>query len=94
MSETRPVACTLKPSDLQHRGAAWRKLWATGLLDRRRVPGGIRLSAGAGAEATLLQLIDLERECCPWIDYAVDGGTVTLTAEGDGESVLAGMFLP
>ncbi len=40
-----------------------------------------------------MDLIDLERECCAWIDYAVEGSSVTLTAEGDGEAVLAGMFL-
>ena len=76
------------------RGAAWRKLWASGLLTRERVPGGIRLSAEPGATRALMDLIDLERECCAWINYAVEGSAVTLTAGRVGEAVLARMFLP
>ena len=92
MSDPRPIACTLTPSELKDRGTAWRKLWESGLLHRDRVPGGIRLKAEPGAEEALLQLVDLERECCAWIDFAVDGSTVTMTAGAEGEPVLAGMF--
>ena len=66
----------------------------SGLLNRDVVPGGIRLSAAPGAAAALIELIDLERECCAWIHFEVsDGSIVTLTADGAGETVLAGMFL-
>ena len=65
----------------------------SGLVQRERVPGGIRLSAAPGAVAALIELIDMERECCAWIDFDVkDGSVVTLTAEADGEAVLDGMF--
>lgn len=65
----------------------------SGLVRREVVPGGIRLSAAPGAAAALVELTDLERECCPWIHFEVDGGSiVTMTAEGGGEAVLAGMF--
>lgn len=65
----------------------------SGLVKRDRVPGGIRLSAAPGAAAALIQLVDLERECCAWINFEVSEGSVaTLTAEGAGEAVLAGMF--
>lgn len=86
--------CTLSASELKNRGAAWRKLYGSGLLTRKRVPGGIRLRAEAGAAEALMQLIDLERECCAWINYEATGSTVTLTASGEGEHVLAGMFAP
>ena len=40
-----------------------------------------------------MQLIDLERECCAWIHFEVsEGSAATLTADGAGEAVLAGMF--
>jgi hypothetical protein len=94
MTEARPIVCTLTRADLRDRGAAWRKLFASGLINRDRVPGGIRLQAQPGAIDALYKLIDLERECCAWIDYNVDSTGATLTAEGDGEGVLAGMFLP
>jgi hypothetical protein len=40
-----------------------------------------------------MQLVDLERECCAWIDYDVAGSVVTMTAAGEGEAVLAEMFI-
>jgi len=93
MAETPAIACTLSASDLVDREGAWRKLLGSGLVKRDRVPGGIRLSAAPGAAEALIQLIDLERDCCAWINFDVsDGSVATLTAEGDGEAVLAGMF--
>lgn len=94
MANPRPIMCTLTAADLRDRGAAWRKLLASGLIKRDRVDGGIRLRAEPGAVHALHLLIDLERECCAWIDYEVDPTGASLTAEGDGEAVLAGMFLP
>ena len=87
--------CTLSAFELNDRAAAWRKLLGSGLVQRDRVPGGIRLRAEPGAQAALIALIDLERECCAWINFELsDGSFVTLTAGGEGEAVLAGMFLP
>jgi hypothetical protein len=92
----QPIVCTLSASDLRDRGAAWQKLLGSGLVQRERVPGGIRLTAAPGAAASLMELVDLERDCCAWMQFAVSGGSdgavVTLTADGDGEAVLAGMF--
>jgi hypothetical protein len=93
MDETPPIACTLSASDLKDREGAWRKLIGSGLVQRDPVRGGIRLSAAPGAAEALTELIDLERECCAWIHFEViSGSVVTLTADGDGEAVLAGMF--
>jgi hypothetical protein len=94
MAETPPIACTLSSSELNDREGAWKKLLGSGLVERDLVPGGIRLRPSTGAATALIDLIDLERECCPWIQFDVgDGSVVTMTAEGDGEAVLAGMFL-
>jgi hypothetical protein len=94
MADTPPIACRLSADDLRDREGAWKKLLGSGLVKRDRVPGGIRLSSAPGAVAALIELIDLERECCAWIHFDVsDGAVVTLTAEGDGEAVLAGMFV-
>lgn len=66
----------------------------SGLVRRDLVPGGIRLRAAPGAAAALIELVDLERECCAWIHFDVsEGSVVTMTAHGAGEAVLAGMFL-
>jgi len=93
MAENPAIACTLSAADLEDRETAWNKLLGSGLVRRDRVPGGIRLSAAPGAAEALIQLVDLERECCAWINFDVSEGSVaTLTAEGDGEAVLARMF--
>jgi hypothetical protein len=93
MVEARPIACTLTASELKDRAGAWNKLLGSGLVERAVVARGIRLTPAPGAADALIQLIDLERECCAWIDFEVGAGSVvTLTAEGDGEAVLAGMF--
>jgi hypothetical protein len=94
MAETPPIACTLSSSELNDREGAWKKLLGSGLVERDLVPGGIRLRPATGAATALIDLIDLERECCRWIQFDVgDGSVVTMTADGDGEAVLAGMFL-
>jgi len=93
MAERLPIACTLSPSELKDREGAWRKLLGSGLVEREPVPGGIRLRPAPGAATALLDLIDLERECCAWISLEVgEGSAVTLTAGGEGEAALAGMF--
>ncbi len=94
MADTPPIACTLSAADLEDREAAWKKLMGSGLVERYTVPGGVRLHAAPGAVDALIDLVDLERECCAWIHFEVlERSVVTMTAEGDGEAVLAGMFL-
>jgi hypothetical protein len=94
MAESPPIACTLATADLNDREGAWRKLMASGLVQREIVPGGLRLTAAPGAAVALTELIDLERECCAWIEFEVtEGSVVTLTAPDEGEAVLAGMFV-
>ena len=90
-----PIACTLTPSEMQDREAAWRKLLGSGLVERSSLPEGVRLRAAPGAADALMQLIDLERECCAWIRFQVsDQFTVTLGADGEGRAVLDQVFLP
>lgn len=92
MADNPPIACTLSPDDLRDREGAWRKLMGSGLVKRDVVTGGIRLSAAPGAAAALLELVELERECCAWIQFEVSDAAVTMTAAGDGEAVLTEMF--
>ena len=99
MNESQPIVCTLTAADLADRERAWTKLLASGLVHRDRIPGGIRLRAAPGAGPALVELIDLERECCAWIQFEVAQDPVTgttdvaLTADADGQTVLVGMFV-
>src|SRR5258708_18075199 len=93
MADTPPIVCTLSAADLEDREGAWVKLMSSGLVVRDVVPGGIRLTPAAGAAAALIDLIDLERECCAWIRFDVRGhSVVTITAEPNGEAALPQMF--
>ena len=89
----KPIACSLSDSEQVARSAAWQQLLQGGQVERVRVAGGIQLRATPAAARTLRELIDLERECCAWISFDVDSdSTITLTAPGDGEEVLAHLF--
>jgi hypothetical protein len=87
-----PIACSLSAADLVERQRLWRELLDTSLLARESIPGGLRLTVRPGAGPQLHALIDLERDCCPWIRFAVNGESVTMTAVGDGEEALLQMF--
>ena len=87
-----PIACSLSTSDLTDREAAWHRLLATSLLAQERVRGGLRLTVSADAVQELHALVELERNCCPWITFATDAASVTMTAAGEGEDVLVQMF--
>jgi len=87
-----PIACSLSAGDLADRKGAWRTLLDTLLVAQERVPGGLRLVVRPGAGPQLKALVDLERDCCPWITFAVDAESATMTAQDEGEEVLVQMF--
>lgn len=88
-----PIACSLTATDMEDREAAWRKLLSTSLRSRDTVPGGVRLAVHPGSAASLVKLVDLERQCCPWMEFVVEDASVTITAAGDGEAAIRSMFL-
>ena len=87
------IACTLTQDDLRETRKAWQKLFRLSLVSRDEVPGGLRLSVHPSSAAALRQLIDIERECCRWITFALDGPVVTMTAPGAGESAIRAMWI-
>lgn len=90
--KAEPIACSLSGAALGDRERAWRLLLKRSLVRRQRVPGGVRLTVRSDSAATLKELVELERECCPWIKPELAGDTVTLTADGAGAHVLRALF--
>ena len=86
------IACTLTPDDLEETEQAWRKLFNLSLISRAEVPGGLRLEVHPGSAEALRSLIDIERECCQWITFELDGPVVTMTSPGDGEASIREMW--
>jgi hypothetical protein len=90
-SET--VACTLTREDLKDVRAAWQKLLRSSLISRDLIPGGLRLQFTPGGETAMKQLIAIEKDCCKWITFELDGPTVSLTAAGDGAEAIQAMWV-
>jgi hypothetical protein len=87
------IMCTLSEAELEDVGAGWQRLFGEWLVARELVPGGLRLTVIPSAEAALRQLVDIEVECCKWINFVIDGPTVTMTAVGDaGERTIREMW--
>ena len=87
-ARTDVIACTLSPDDLKETEKAWRKLFELSLVAREEVPGGLRLEVHPGSAEALRSLIDVERECCSWITFELDGPVVTMTSAGAGEAAI------
>ena len=86
------VACTLSPDDLKETEKAWHKLFRLSLVSRQEVAGGLRLEVHPGSADALRSLIDIERDCCHWITFELDGPVVTMTSPGDGEAAIREMW--
>jgi hypothetical protein len=89
---SKTVVCTLSKDELTDTRAAWQKLFRTALLVREEIPGGLRLVVNEGSAEALRQLIDIERDCCRWITFELDGPTVSMTAGGVGVWALRAMW--
>jgi hypothetical protein len=77
------IACSLTRDELMDVGAAWEKLFRLSPVSRDLVPGGLRLVVDPGSEEALRSLIEIERECCRWVTFVLDGPSVTMTADGE-----------
>ena len=74
------------------RGQAWGNLLRTSLVSMERVAGGLRVKVHPGAMPRLRVLVDMEGECCPWINFSFEGDDLVMTAPGISEKVLGWMF--
>ncbi|HEY6874720.1 MAG TPA: hypothetical protein VI384_00015 [Candidatus Dormibacteraeota bacterium] len=91
-ARTDVIACTLTPDDLKKTQEAWQKLFRLSLISLEEIPGGLRLTVHPGSAAALRSLIDIERECCQWITFELDGPVVTMTSRGEGEAAIREMW--
>src|SRR5580693_488591 len=87
------IMCTLSRDELSDTRGAWQKLFRTALVVREEIPGGLRLQVNDDSAEALRQLIDIERECCRWITFRLDGPLVSMTAEGAGKSAIREMWV-
>jgi hypothetical protein len=78
-----PQSCSLTDPELRERRAAFASL---PLIEETTADGAtlLRFRDEPGVEATLRELIRLEAECCPGIDFSLSAsrGEVTLRVAG------------
>jgi hypothetical protein len=93
-----PIACSLTAEGQLERAAEFRELMRRALAQRHREPGRVVLSfrADPGVAEHVEDLAARERECCPFLDLAVEraDGLVALSiaAARDAQPVLDAFY--
>jgi hypothetical protein len=66
-----PLACALSPNDLDDRLAGWQSLNDQALVDVAQEAGRLttRYRADEGVARRLAELIEAEKECCPFLHF-------------------------
>jgi hypothetical protein len=91
------IACTLNSGQMEKRRRRWDALVDRAFVSRTETPNGLQLvfREDEAIEAELRQLAELERECCAFADWTVDGAVLKVTGTGDeGVAAVHGMFRP
>jgi hypothetical protein len=90
----KPIACSLSAADLERRRARWEALADGALIERAQRLEGVRLvyRAEPGAEQELRELVALEAECCPFLDFSVTPQDGRLVLDVTGPEAAANLF--
>jgi hypothetical protein len=90
MNADTPVACSLSSAHADSRQGEWSALLQRGALRRIAVSSGMRveLRSDDDIRAELTRLVELERECCPFLEMTIDDerGELVLTVTGPPEA--------
>ena len=92
------IACSLGVGEMVDRSGEWRALFQDTLVERDAIPRGIslRLRRQPTTLSRLEHLVELEQQCCAWINWKITTGeeiVVEATAEHpDGTRLLAEWF--
>jgi hypothetical protein len=100
MSMNPPIACTLTDGELQQRRKTVLDAFREAVLETTPVPLGYayRLEPKSEVLAQLVHLVDLERQCCPFLTFKiiVEAGnqpfTLEITGPPEAKPVIANFF--
>lgn len=65
-----PIACSLAPEEQDGRAEEWRELARSALRRKEPTDNGIRLHFEIKAEEAVRELSRLEKQCCPFFEFA------------------------
>jgi hypothetical protein len=90
-----PVACSLSAADAETRQAQWRGLLSRAAVSRTTIAGGMRVERRpeSNIRAELARLVELERECCPFLELTIEETkegalALSVTAPTDAEGIV------
>ena len=89
LDQGAPLACTLNDEDFRERRQLARRTLLKQVIRSVRTEDGliVALVGGAKLRQDLETFITLERECCSFLDFAVqDGAPIELTISGPPEA--------
>lgn len=90
-----PLACSLSSADARARQDEWSSLLGDACVRRTPVPGGMRVDFrnAEGVQDALSRLVELERECCPFLELTVEHAddlvVLTVTAPPEAQPIVA-----
>ncbi|WP_341892581.1 hypothetical protein [Variovorax sp. YR752] len=100
-AEAKPIACTLDPQAMGSRLAWIRGVTERSLLAHRHEGRELRLVYRPDAADELRRIVNLERDCCAFLDFALEATAtemvLTITSPADTEpdaQRLFAQFLP
>ena len=88
MSDPLPVGCTLTPGELASRRGNLLPGLLAGAVECIETPRGFRyrFDTTPGRLATIAEVVERERQCCRFIEFAIrmepDAGAIWLSVEG------------
>lgn len=88
------IACTLSTKDQAAQSERWRRLGAGAFASRETTADGLRLAFHdlPGVRDELRALVAVERECCAWATWDLDGTVLDVRSTGYGVATLHEMF--
>jgi hypothetical protein len=92
-SDERPIACSLGAGELDKRRARWQALGEDALVEAVLTLDGARQTyrAEPAVERELRELVRLEAECCPFLDFDIARGEQGLVLRVSGPESAAGI---
>ena len=100
MTAEIPIACFLTDNELQQRRAQYLNKIAASLVDFKELENGFsyRFPAERSMLTDLAEVIDLERKCCPFLNFrlSVEAGSefvsLELTGTKGAKEIIAKLF--
>ncbi len=89
------IACTLSRKDLAAQSERWHRLAGRALASREETTGGLRLAFDdlPGVRDELRALVAVERTCCAWATWELDGTVLEVRSTDHGVATLQEMFV-